>query len=124
MVVRYLTGDPPEMAARAAGVIDREDGLKLTAGVLMETAYVLASVYEIERAILVDNLMAFVQKENISPMGIDKRLILQALLLCRRSGRVSYADAMLWAAARSTPEKVVYSLDEGFPSDGVEVRTG
>ncbi|MBI2887601.1 MAG: PIN domain-containing protein [Chloroflexi bacterium] len=124
MVVRYLTGDPPEMAARAAGVIDSEEDLAVTDGVLMETAYVLTSVYGVERATVVDNLMTFLQKENIGGFGLDKGLLLQALLLCRPSGRVSFADALLWAAARSTNAKVVYSLDERFPSDGVEVRRG
>ena len=44
--------------------------------------------------------------------------------VCRPSGRVSFADALIWAAAHMTPGKVVYSLDERFPADGVEVRSG
>ena len=112
------------MAQRAADVIDREEGLQVTDGVLMETAYVLTSVYGIERQVVVDHLMAFLQKENLSPFGLDKGLVLQALLLCRPSGRVSFADALLWAVAQSTDVKVVYSLDDRFPTDGIEVRRG
>lgn len=122
MVVRYLTGDPPDMAETAASVIDGEDGLLVTDGVLMETAYVLTSVYGVERQTVVDHLVAFLQKENISTFGLDKRSVLQALLLCRPSGRVSFADALLWAAAQSTGEKVVYSLDQRFPSEGIVIR--
>ena len=122
VIVRYLTGDPPELAEKAAHIIDGEEHLQVTDVVLAETAYVLASVYGISRSVVVDHLIAFLQKENISPFTLDKGLVLQALLLCRPSGRVSFADAMVWAAARSSGTRVVYSLDERFPEDGLEVR--
>ena len=122
IVVRYLTGDPPELADRAARIIDEEDELQVTDVVVAETAYVLTSVYKIARDLVVDHLIAFLQKENVGTFALDKSLILHALLLCRPSGRVPFADAMVWAAARSASSKVVYSLDERFPSDGLEVR--
>ncbi len=112
------------MAEQAARVIDGEEGLQITDVVLAETAYVLTSVYRITRSEAVDHLVAFLQKQNISTFVLDKGLVLQALLLCKPSGRVSFADAMLWAAARSSETKVVYSLDERFPQDGLEVRRG
>ncbi len=49
MVVRYLTGDPPDLAAAAARVIDEDDGLLVTDVVLAESAQVLASVYSVPR---------------------------------------------------------------------------
>ena len=122
VVVRYLTGDPPEMAELAAHIIDEGEELQVTDVVLAETAYVLTTVYRVARAIVVDHLTAFLQKENISPFALDKGVVLQALLLCRPSARVSFADAMVWAAARSAGSRVVYSLDQRFPEDGVEVR--
>lgn len=122
MVVRYLTGDPPELAEKAARVIDGEEDLQVTDVVIAETAYVLTSVYGISRSVVVDHLVAFLQKENVSPFALDKGLVLQALLLCKPSGRVSFADAMVWAAGRSSESKVVYSLDERFPEDNLEVR--
>ena len=120
-MVRYLTGDPPELAARVAQVIDGEERLVVTDLVIAETAYVLTSVYRVAREVLVDSLMAFLQKRNIDVWPISKDLALDALLLCRPSGRVSFADAMIWAAARSG-EGVVYSLDRRFPNDGIDVR--
>ncbi|MDP2720108.1 MAG: PIN domain-containing protein [Dehalococcoidia bacterium] len=122
IVVRYLTGDPPELAEQAARIIDGVDDLLITDVVLTETAYVLMSVYQVRREVTVDHLIAFLQKENISPFALDKSLVLHALLLCRPSGRVSFADAMVWAAARSASNKAVYSLDERFPDVGLEVR--
>ncbi len=124
VVVRYLTGDPPELAEQAAGIVDGETGLRVTDVVLAETAYVLTSVYQVPRSVVVDHLIAFLQKQNIVLHGLDKGVALQALLLCRPSGRVSFADAMVWAAARSTRDPVVYTLDERFPVQGIEVRRG
>lgn len=122
MVVRYLTGDPPEMARQAATVIDSQETLMVTDVVLAETAYVLTSVYRVARTDVVDHLIAFIQKENIAIYHLDKGNVLQGLLLCRPSGRVAFGDAMIWAAARSAGDGIVYSLDERFPDDGVEIR--
>jgi hypothetical protein len=69
-------------------------------------------------------VILFLQKKNITPFALDKANLLQALLLCRPSGRVSFADGLVWAATLSTDEKVVYSLDERFPREGVEVQMG
>ena len=124
MLVRYLTGDPPDLAEQAAQVIDGAEGLQVTDVVLAETAYVLTSVYRISRGVVADHFIALLQKENVAPFALDKGTVLQALLLCKPTGRVSFADAMIWAAARSSGTRVVYTLDERFPGDGVEVRRG
>ena len=121
-VVRYLTGDPPELAERAAQIIDEEQGLLITDVVLADTAYVLTSLYQLPRDIVVDHLLAFMQKYNISLFGLEKDIVLQALLFCRASARVSFADSLIWAAACSSRNTVVYSFDTRFPEDGVEVR--
>jgi predicted nucleic-acid-binding protein len=122
MLVRYLTGDPPELAERASQVIDQQEDLQISDVALVETAYVLTSVYKVPREVVVDHLILFLQKKNIRPFALEKDVLLQALLLCRPSGRVSFADALVWAAARSTSSKVVYTLDDRFPRDGIEVR--
>ena len=124
MVVRYLCGEPPHMADQAAEVIDSSQDLLVTDVVLAETAYVLASVYGISRSTIVDHLIELLRKENILPFALDKDLVLQALLMCRPSGRISFPDALVWAAARSAGARVVYSLDDRFPADGIEVRSG
>ncbi len=123
MIVRYLTNDPPDMADKAAGIIDGEDDLYVTDVVIVETAYVLTSVYDVPRSVVVDYLITFLQKKNMVPFSLDKGNVLQSLLLCRPSARVSFADAMVWAAARSSGDRIVYSLDERFPRDGLEIKT-
>jgi predicted nucleic acid-binding protein len=92
--------------------------------VIAETAYVLISVYKVHRESVVDTLVRFFQKENIRPFALEKDMLLHALLICRSSGRVSFADALVCATAQSTEEKVVYSLDECFSQESVEVRMG
>jgi predicted nucleic-acid-binding protein len=122
VVVRYLTNDPPDMASRAALTIEREAPLYLTDVVIVEAAYVMATLYRYAREDIVDGLIAFVQRSNIAMLGLDKATVLDALLLCRPSGRVSFGDAMIWAAARSTGAALVYSFDARFPTDGVQVQ--
>ena len=122
MVVRYLIRDVPELAEQAAQVIDGEGDLWIIGVVLAETAHVLRSTYHISREDVADHLIEFVRKANIQTYGIDKNLVLQGLLMCRPSARVSFADALIWAVARSAGADVLYSLDQRFPSDGLEVR--
>lgn len=122
IVVRYLTGDPPRLAARAARIIDSVETLALPDVVIAETAFVLASVYGVARPKLVEALVALLQKRNVVTLPPDKGAVIQALMMCRPSKRVSFADAMVWAVARSTRAEAVYSFDERFPDDGIELR--
>jgi predicted nucleic acid-binding protein len=62
ILVRHLTGDPPEMAARATACLKAESELLLTDLVAAETVYVLESFYETPRnevAEAVRSLVAF-----------------------------------------------------------------
>ncbi len=49
ILVRHLTGDPPDMAARATAYLEAEEALLLTDLIAAETAYVLESFYEAPR---------------------------------------------------------------------------
>ena len=122
MVVRYLTRDVPVLADQAGAVIDGQEDLWMIGVVLAETGHVLRSNYGISREDVIDHLIDFVQKTNIRTDGLDKSLVVQSLLMCRPSARVSLEDAMIWAAARSAGADAVYSFDQRFPSDDIEVR--
>ena len=123
VVVRYITGDLEGLAQAATDIVDGEQELWITDVVLAEASYVLSSVYQLSRALIVDQLIEFVQKQNIIVYAISKGLLIQALLMCGSSGRVSVADALIWAAARSSGSGVVYSFDQRFPDEGLEVRS-
>lgn len=122
VIVRYLIGAPEDLARRSMEIIDQLDNLQIGGVALAEAAFVLTRVYGVPREYVVDSLMGILGKANVSTFGLDKDIPLQALLMCRRSGRVSFADALIWAEARSAGSEIVYSFDERFPSDGLDVR--
>lgn len=123
-VVRYLTDDPPEMAARAAAVIDSDRQLVLSEMVLLETAYVLTSVYRVPRAEVVDALLALVQRANLRLANLTKPRALAGLSLCRDSNRCSFTDALLWAQALDSGAARLYSFDRKFPAQGLVIDHG
>lgn len=121
MIVRYLTGDPPDLAEVSAEMIDGVAPLLVTDVVIVETAYVLMSVYEVPRAAVVDGLIALLSKANIDTFRLGKDLALEALMHRRPAGRVSFADALVWGAGRSQANAAVCSLDEGLSDQGLAV---
>ena len=120
-IIRYLTNDPIHMAKVAAKVIDSEQALILSEGILLESAYVLQSVYQVPRAAIVDSLSLLVQRKNLHMAKLSKGAVLEALRLCRDSGRVSFVDAMLWAEALEAGSARVYTFDKRFPSQGIAI---
>ncbi len=122
VIVRYLTGDPADLAVLAQRIVDDDVTLTLTDVVLTETLYVLTSVYRIPREIVVDRVIGLVSKKNIVVYALDKDTVIHGLLMCRRSGRVSISDAMIWAAARTAGATRIFTFDQRFPSEGVELR--
>lgn len=121
-IVRYLTGQPPERAAQAREVIDGSLRLGLTDVAIVETAYVLTTVYQMSRDAVVEALAALVQRRNIVTLPAEKEYVVLALLMCRTSGRVSFGDALIWAAARSQKVPIIYTFDDRFPPDGVTLH--
>ncbi len=122
VLVRYLMNDDLELAERATRIIEGDTDLLLTDGILAETAFVLTKTYGVPRQIVVDELIRLVSRRNIRLYGLDKDTVIQGLELCRPSGRVSFADAALWASAHSSGVRNVYSFDKRFPDIGVAVR--
>jgi len=84
--------------------------------------FVLTKFYKVERARAVDALVDFLNRENIEAHEIRTELAIQALQLCRPSGRVNFVDALLWAVARGAALARVWTFDEKFPADGIQVR--
>lgn len=121
IVVRYLTGDPPQMAERAARILDGEEELILTDVVLAETAYVLTSFYRVPRRTAVDTLIDLILKRNVSLHGREKTTAIEAMLLCRPSKRVSFVDALVWSLARASGLGRIYTFDDRFPADGLHL---
>lgn len=122
LVVRYLVGVPEDQHRRAQALIDSEATFFITETVLLETAFALRTHYGLGREETVDALLEFVRKGNIHIHNLDRDVVVEALLLCRPSNRVNFGDAMIWAAIRCAQPAHLYSFDERFPPDSIEVR--
>ncbi len=122
VVVRYLVNDDQRLTEQAQRIIVSDTELSLTDATLAEIAHMLTRVYGIPRAAVVDELILLIRRPNMRLHGLDLALTIQALQFCRPSGRVSFADALLWASARSAGAPIIYTFDERFPADGLAIR--
>jgi predicted nucleic acid-binding protein len=122
VLIRYLTLDPPAPAARARELIDNSESLLIPSVALAETAFVLTRLYNLERADVVDLLVALLGRTNLRIIDIPNTRAIEGLLLCRASRRVSFADALIWAATRASGVNVVYTFDQRFPASGLDRR--
>ena len=96
VVVRYLTGDDPGQAARARAVIDAGDVFVSTA-VLLESEWVLRSVYGLARTEVAAALRAFA---GLPGLSVESPVVLSEALDHAERG-MDFADALhLGAAAR------------------------
>ncbi len=124
VVVRYLVGSSDPLFEEAKTILEHTSELVITDVALTEVFFVLRSVYKVPREKLIDVLVTLVQRRNIRIFSLAKEVVVKGLLLCRPSGRVSLPDALIWAAAVSgNGVATVYSFDERFPAEGVELRT-
>jgi len=123
-VVGYLTDDPPDMAARAATVIDSKRVLGVPTVVLAEAWYVLQERYHAPREAVLDALLGLISRANIRVLHVSKELVMPALELCRPSGRVSIVDALIWVETRQAGIATVYTFDRRFPAVDLDVREG
>jgi predicted nucleic-acid-binding protein len=122
VLVRYLLQDEPEMGPAAAKLMDDGRRLGVSLVALAETAFVLSSNYGVPREKVVDSLVELLRKRNIEVIGADKALVASALMLCRPSGRVNYADALINADARAHEASKLYTFDERFPPEGLALE--
>lgn len=111
VLVRHLTGDPVDLAARATAYLGSERELLLTDLVAAETVYVLESFYEAPRdevATAVRSLVAF-----DSIVCVDPALLLRAIEVYE-TDRIDVAEAYLVACAESTGVGKVASFDRSI----------
>lgn len=89
VVVRYLTNDHPEQAARARAVIDGNP-VFVPVTVMLETEWVLRSAYGYDRADVILALRAFGGLSTVSVEDADKA----AAALDLAAGGMDFADAL------------------------------
>jgi predicted nucleic-acid-binding protein len=111
VLIRHLTGDPPEMASRATAALAREQQLLLTDLVLAECVYVLESFYEVERPRVAELMRSALSLPSIKT--IDPASLLRALEIYELD-RVDFAEAYLVAQAEATGVGEVLSFDRSI----------
>lgn len=108
ILIRHLTGDPPDMARKATAFLAQADELLLPDVIVAETVYVLESFYEVpieEVARLVRSVVAF------DPIKVlDPALLLRSLEVYE-THQIDYAEAYLVASAEATGVDDIASFD-------------
>jgi predicted nucleic acid-binding protein len=110
VVIRHLTGDPPEMARRATQFLAANAELVLVDVVLAECVYVLQSVYDVDRRGVAEMMRAALAMPMVSA---DTELLLRALEIYELD-RLDFAEAYLVAAAEFTDVESIASFDKAI----------
>lgn len=111
VLVRHLTGDPADLAARATAYLASVRELLLTDLVAAETVYVLESFYEAHRNEVATALRSLVAFESL--VCVDPALLLRAVEVYE-TDRIGFAEAYLVACAESTGVGKVASFDRSI----------
>src|SRR5262245_45973644 len=96
VLVRFFTGQPPDMAAKAKRLVAQADAGDVTLEVLplivAETLYTLESYYEMERKSVASSMSLFLQSRGIK--AHERERVLGALQR-HHDTNVHFADAYL-----------------------------
>ena len=111
ILVRHLTGDPADMAARATAYLAAEPELLLTDLIAAETVDVLESFCEAPRGQVADALRSLLAFGSI--VTVDPALLLRAVEVYE-TARIDFADTYLVASAESTGVGAVASFDRAI----------
>ncbi len=111
VIVRHLTGDPPEVAQRATRFLASERELLLTDLVTAETVYVLESFYRAPRGQVAEALRSLIAFDSI--VCVDAALLLCAVEVYE-TDRLDFTEAYLIACAETTEVRRVVSFDRSI----------
>jgi predicted nucleic acid-binding protein len=111
ILVRHLTGDPPDQAQRATEFLRRGENLVVVDLVVAEVVYVLESVYELDRERVAELVRAIVGFPAV--VVSDEALLLRALEIYEEY-RIHFAESYLAACAELSGVGVVASFDRGI----------
>jgi len=111
VLIRHLTGDPPELAAAATRFLAEAEDLLLPDLILAEVAYVLESFYETPRAQVATTLRAVLAFPAIRVLDAD---LLQRAVEVYEVHRLDFADAYLVASAERTGVGIIASFDRSI----------
>ena len=108
VLIRHLTGDPPDMAARATAVLASDERLLLADLIVAECIYVLESFYEVPREQVAELMRAAIAAPTLAT--VDPASLLRALEVYELD-RLDFAEAYLVAQAEATGVREIVSFD-------------
>lgn len=111
MIVRHLTGDPPDQAAKATAALASGEALLLTDLVLAECVYVLESFYEVPPARVAELMRAAIALPNLKT--VDEAILIRSVEIYELD-RLDFAEAYLAAQAEATGVGEVLSFDRSI----------
>jgi len=111
ILIRHLTGDPPDQAARATRFLTAADELLLADLVVVEVVYVLESFYEVPRARVAELVRAILAFPAV--VVLDPAMLLRAQEVYE-TARLDFAEAYLVAQAERSGVGVVASFDRAI----------
>ena len=111
VLVRHLTGDPPDQAARATRFLAEAEALLLSDLVVAEIVYVLGGVYQADRSAIAGALRAILAFPPIRT--VDAELLLRAIEVFEFD-RLDFPDAYLVAAAERSGVGLIASFDRSI----------
>ncbi len=111
ILVRHLTADPPEMAARATAFLADAAQLYLADLIVAETVYVLESFYKAPRDQIATAMRSLLAMRAVAT--VDPTLLLRAIEVYEVD-RLDFAEAYLVACAESTGIERVASFDRAI----------
>ena len=111
VLVRHLTGDPPDQAVRATTFLGVADDLLLADLIVAELAYVLGSVYKASRMQIADSIRALLGHPPIRT--VDRDLLLRTVEVYEHEG-LDFPDAYLVASAERSGVGAIASFDRSI----------
>ena len=119
VLVRHLTGDPPEQAARATSFLSEKRDLVVPDLVIAEMVYVLESVYGALRPTVAAAVRSVLTFDSIQVA--DESLLLRTVEVYE-FGRLHFAESYLIAMAERTGIGVIASFDRSIERVGTVRR--
>jgi len=111
VLIRHLTGDPPEMAARATAYLLTADDLVLSDLVVAEVIYVLESFYKQTREQVATIATAMVSSTRYDV--IDRTLLIRSIEMYLKY-KVDFTEAFLAATAEKHEIAAIASFDRAI----------
>jgi predicted nucleic-acid-binding protein len=119
VLIRHLTGDPPDLAACATALLASSAEVLLADLIVAETVSVLESYYKVPRQQVTEAIRSLLAFEPV--ITVDPALLLRAIEVYEID-RLDFAEAYLVACAESTGVEEIASFDQSIERVGTVRR--